>query len=79
MNADKDLVIRDKEHRIIALCAGMSQEERDQFIRDHISEGAHYSVLKLKPGQYGELKKFDQLIKVDKEKRVRFTVTGGRA
>lgn len=56
MNADKDLVIRDKEHRIIALCAGMSQEERDQFIRDHISEGAHYSVLKLKPGQYGGLK-----------------------
>ena len=59
MNADKDLVIRDKEHRIIALCAGMSQEERDQFIRDHITEGAHYSVLKLKPGQYGGLKVYD--------------------
>lgn len=59
MNADKDLVIRDKEHRIIALCTGMSQEERDQFIHDHIAEGAHYSTLKLKPGQYGGLKVYD--------------------
>ena len=59
MNADKDLVIRDKEHRIIALCAGMSQEERDQFIQDHIAEEAHYSALKLKPGQYGGLKVYD--------------------
>ena len=59
MNTDKDFVIRDKEHRIIALCAGMSQEERDRFIKNHISEGAHYSVLNLKPGQYGALKVYD--------------------
>lgn len=59
MNTDNDLVIRDKEHRIIALCVGMPQEERDRFIKNHISEGAHYSVLNLKPGQYGGLKVYD--------------------
>lgn len=42
---DNDPVIRDKDKNIIALCAGMSQQERDDFIREHISEGAHYSTL----------------------------------
>lgn len=51
MTDANDLVIRDKEHRIIALCAGMSQQELDDFIRQHIAEGAHYSTLRLKPGQ----------------------------
>lgn len=45
MNCDNDLVIRDKDKRIMALCAGMSQQELDEFIREHISEGAHYSTL----------------------------------
>lgn len=56
MNTDNDLVIRDKEHRIIALCVGMSQEERERFIKNHVSEGAHYSVLNLKPGQIKDCK-----------------------
>lgn len=59
MNCDNDLVIRDKNKRIIALCVGMSQQERDEFIRQYISEGAHYSDLRLKPGQYGGLKVYD--------------------
>lgn len=59
MTDANDLVIRDKEHRIIALCAGMSQQERDDFVRRHIAEGAHYSTLRLKPGQYGGMRVYD--------------------
>lgn len=51
MGNENDLVIRDGSNRIIALCVGMSQEDRERFIREHIAEGAHFSTLELKPGQ----------------------------
>ena len=43
--------IRDMNKRIIAWCVGMSQPDIDEFIRQHISEGAHLSHYDIDKGE----------------------------
>lgn len=39
-----ELCIRDKDKRIMAWCAGMSEEDIEEFLRKYVADGAHRSI-----------------------------------